>query len=103
MKYSTLQMEVQIPQSEDGYVFDVGSLYDYFLTLTDKRKARGKRYELALILVLMAIAKLAGEDTPCGMADWCGARGRLLAQVFQRTRETFPVDNTLPRRAKWST
>jgi predicted transposase YbfD/YdcC len=97
MKYSTLQIEIQVPHSEDGYVFDVGSLYDYLLTLTDKRKARGKRYELALILVLMAIAKLAGEDTPYGIADWVRARGRLLAQVFQRTRETFPGHNTYRR------
>jgi hypothetical protein len=48
MKYNTVHVDIRLRLSEDGYVFDVGSLYDELLGLTDKRHARGKRYELAL-------------------------------------------------------
>ena len=53
MKYNTARLEIQVPLSEDGYVFDIDSLVALFYQLIDKRKARGKRYELALVLVLV--------------------------------------------------
>ena len=40
MNCNTVCVEIAVPLSEDGYVFDVGSLYDHFRQLTDKRKAR---------------------------------------------------------------
>lgn len=55
----------------DGAVeFEVNSLYEALLRVTDKRKARGKGYELASVLTLRVLAKLGGEDEPEGMADW---------------------------------
>jgi hypothetical protein len=97
MKYSTFQIELQVPQSEDGYLFDVGSLYERLLTLTDKRKARGKQYTLVLILLLMVLAKLGGEDNPCGIADWARARRPLLAQMLQLNRDKLPGHPTYRR------
>jgi hypothetical protein len=59
MKYSTVRIDISSPFPEDGYVFDVGSLYDALLKLADKHHMRGKRYELALVLVLYLLARLA--------------------------------------------
>jgi hypothetical protein len=56
MKYNTVHVDIRLRLSEDGYVLDVGSLYDELLGLTDKRHARGKRYELALVLVFYILA-----------------------------------------------
>lgn len=47
------------------------------MKVSDKRKARGKRYGLATILALSVLAKMGGEDRPEGMAEW----------VKQRTEE----------------
>jgi len=44
-------------------------LYAHSQKMKDTRKARGMRYRLVTILVMMVIAKLCGEDTPSGIAD----------------------------------
>ena len=59
--------------------FELNSLYATFEQLSDRRKARGKRYELALILTLSVLAKLAGQDEPEGIAEWVKLRGESLA------------------------
>ncbi len=46
--------------------FEVGSLYERLQGVSDQRKARGKRYELALILTLSVLAKLSAEDPVAG-------------------------------------
>jgi hypothetical protein len=47
----------------DGFVLSLNSLYARCLQLSDRRKAKGKRYPLA-VLVAMVVAKLAGADKP---------------------------------------
>src|SRR5512136_3032738 len=97
MKYNTVQIEIQVPCSEDGYVFDVGSLYDRFQRLTDRRRARGKRFELALMLVLFVLAKLAGEDQPSGIAEWVRARQGVLRPMLSISRPNLPSHSTYRR------
>ena len=97
MEYNTARLEIQMPLSEDGYVFDIGSLLAAFYPLLDKRKARGKRYELALVLVLVVLAKLAGEDTPTGIAEWARHQERLLIPLLQVARAHLPSHNTYRR------
>lgn len=97
MEYNTARIEIQVPLSDDGYVFDIGSLLALFYTLIDKRKARGKRYELALVLVLAVLAKLAGEDTPTGIAEWARHREGLLIPLLQVARAHLPSHNTYRR------
>ncbi len=97
MEYNTTRIEIQVPLSEDGYVFDVGSLYDRFLGLTDKRRARGKRFELALVLILIVLAKLAGEDRPTGIAEWARLREGILIPLLGLTRAYLPSHNTYRR------
>jgi predicted transposase YbfD/YdcC len=70
----------QQEQNENGLVFDLGSLYAYLLKVKDTRKEKGKRYTLTSLLILMLLAKLAGEDKPSGIAEWIGHRKELWVQ-----------------------
>ena len=67
MNYSTLAEA--LAHNGDGVVFDLDSLYSRLADLTDRRHRRGRRYELALLLLMTVVAKLAGQDTPDGIAE----------------------------------
>jgi predicted transposase YbfD/YdcC len=84
-------------ESNTGQVLDVRSLYQRFAGLKDKRKAKGKRYALAMILVSMFLAKLCGEDKPSGMAEWVALRGKWIAQVLGLKRKSMPSHHTYRR------
>ena len=88
---------IQVVTPNEGYVFDLGSLYERFEQLTDTRDRRGKRYALALILTLMVLAKLAGEHGISGIADWARLRCGLLVTAFQLQRPKLPGHNTYRR------
>jgi predicted transposase YbfD/YdcC len=94
MDYNTVAAEA------NGFLFDVGSLYAHLATVEDQRGAKGKRYSLALILLLMIFAKLCGEDTPTGMADWAQHRCQELVSWLQLKRATMPCHNTFRRVAQ---
>lgn len=79
---------------ETGFVFELGSLYDRFEQLSDGRDARGKRYPLAVLLTLLVLAKLGGEDQPHGIAEWVRARASALLGLLPVTRRTLPCANT---------
>ncbi|MBK7453116.1 MAG: ISAs1 family transposase [Anaerolineales bacterium] len=68
MEYSTIGKEQEI--SAEGVVYDKGSVYGRLQTLTDKRKARGKRYSLTTLLMIVLLAKLSGADSPTAIAEW---------------------------------
>ena len=66
MKQKTESPEWQTKYSRDeygetGFVFDVESAYSYFERVKDKRKARGRQYPLAVVLILCILAKLSGD------------------------------------------
>ena len=84
-------------ESNTGQVINLGSLYDRFEGIRDKRKARGKRYALATILVGMFLAKLCGEDKPSGIAEWVGLRGEWIAKVLGLKRQQMPSHHTYRR------
>lgn len=84
-------------ESNTGQVINLGSLYQRFGRLKDKRKAKGKRYALATILLGMFLAKLCGEDKPSGMAEWVALRGNWLAQVLGLKRTSMPSHHTYRR------
>lgn len=64
--------------SETGFVFDVESAYAHFERVKDTRKARGRQYALAVVLILCVLAKMSGENTPAGIADWAKLRAEWL-------------------------
>jgi len=82
---------------EEGVVFDVGSLYAYFQTLHDNRKPKGLRYKLVNVLVMVAIAKICGQDTPSGIADWVKHRSAQFINALNLKRQSMPHHSTYRR------
>ncbi len=80
-----------------GTIVNLSSLYARFQRLPDKRKAKGKRYALATILVGMFLAKLCGEDKPSGIAEWVALRGEWIAKVLGLKRKAMPSHHTYRR------
>jgi predicted transposase YbfD/YdcC len=68
MEYSTIGKGQEI--SAEGVVYDKGSIYDRLQGLTDLRKARGKRYSLTTVLMIVILAKLSGANSPTEIAEW---------------------------------
>jgi hypothetical protein len=58
------------------------SLYKALQELPDPRRDQGKRYDLAVILCLLVLAKLAGQTTLSGATQWVRHRGAALASRF---------------------
>jgi predicted transposase YbfD/YdcC len=84
-------------ESNTGQVFNLVSLYDRFQGLHDKRKAKGKRYTLATILMGIFLAKLCGEDKPSGIAEWARLREQWITRMLGLKRERMPHHNTYRR------
>lgn len=72
MDYNNVPLQQEI--SATGLIYDLGSLYDFFTRVMDPRQARGKRYELIGLLVLMVLAKMGGQQNASQMADWVAHR-----------------------------
>jgi predicted transposase YbfD/YdcC len=68
--------------SESGYLFDVKSAYAHFGRVKDTRKARGLQYPLPVVLALGLLAKMSGENTPAGIADWVKHRDEWLCEIL---------------------
>ena len=77
-KYTPISFEINL--RPEGFVFDVGSLFEALLALHDQRDARGIRYALVTVLVFVVLAKLAGEDYLRGIAQWVAERQVGLAE-----------------------
>jgi hypothetical protein len=95
MQYSTGKIEREI--SANGIEFDKGSVYDRLNKLTDLRKAKGKRYSLETILMIILMAKLCGENTPMEIADWAKHRQDELVEMLHLSRPRMPHHNTYRR------
>ena len=84
-------------ESNTGQIINLGSLYHRFAELRDKRKAKGKRYALATILLGMFLAKLCGEDKPMGIAEWAKHRQAALIKLLCLNWPRMPHHNTYRR------
>lgn len=80
-------------ESQESLARDAASLYRAFEKVKDGRKARGKRYPLALILTLLLLGKLAGETTINGVVDWIFERKDDLKRQLSWPKR-FPVNST---------
>lgn len=58
--------------------------------LTDQRQKRGIRYALPGLLILLLLAKLAGEDTPTEIAQWVAERQALLTESLGLSWQKMP-------------
>ena len=94
MQYSR-KIEREI--SENGVEFDLGSVYARLGKLTDIRKAKGKRYSLITILMIILMAKLCGEDKAMGIAEWAKNRQAEMIKLLGLERPSLPNHNTYRR------
>ena len=95
MKYKPIAFEINL--SCEGFVFEVGSLYEALCGLEDQRDARGMRYALVTVLVYVVMAKLAGEDHLRGIAQWVRLRADKLADMLSLEKVQAPHATTYSR------
>jgi len=84
-------------QAEMGFYFSVHSLRSYLEQLNDPRKARGVRYSLVDLLILLILEKLGGEDSMKGMSEWIRLREATLIRLLRIPRERLPHQTTYER------
>jgi predicted transposase YbfD/YdcC len=84
-------------ESSEAVWFSVDSLVAYFSQLTDHRDPRGVRYPLATVLVMVMLAKLAGQDTLRGMAQWLAHRRESVCRWLGLRASRVPHQTTLSR------
>src|SRR3989440_6778773 len=92
MDYTTL-----LPESQEGQEQlskRMHSLYQVCQQLVDGRKARGKRYDVAGLLVVLVLAKLAGMQSLLGASDWIQDQEALLREGLQLPWKRMPCANT---------
>jgi predicted transposase YbfD/YdcC len=65
--------------------------------MKDVRKRRGIRYELSIIILFVVLAKLCGEDTPYGIADWVKNRSEWLCEALSLSYSCMPHHSTYRR------
>jgi predicted transposase YbfD/YdcC len=83
--------------TETGIIFDIGSLYAQFQTLRDSCNPKGLRYQLVTILVMITMAKICGQDTPSGIADWVKHRAGQFIEALRLKYKAMPHHSTYRR------
>ena len=78
-------------------VFDLERLYQCLQTVPDRRRRRGRRYQLATLLMIGVLAKLAGQDSSRAIAHWAKLRKQELHLLFELKREEMPHYSTWSR------
>jgi predicted transposase YbfD/YdcC len=95
MDYNNVPFHQEI--SAAGLIYDLGSLYDYFTKVFDPRDDRGKQYFLAELLVLMVLAKMAGQQNGSQIAEWVAHRLEALMDMKLLPRGKAPSHMTYRR------
>lgn len=75
----------------------MGSVYEGLCKLTDIRKAKGKQYALEMVLLIVVMAKLCGEDKPLGIAEWAQHRQEEIVQLLCLNWVRMPSHHTYRR------
>ena len=81
----------------NGVVFDKSSIYDRLHKLSDLRKARGKRYSLVTLLMIILMAKLCGANTPMDIAEWGENHKEEIHKLLKIKRPDMPIHSTYRR------
>src|SRR2546423_3682864 len=92
MDYTTLLPESQ--ESQEQPAKQMQSLYQVCQKVADGRKARGKRYDLAGLLVVLVLAKLAGMQSLVGASDWAQDQEALVREGLHLPWKRMPCANT---------
>lgn len=81
----------------NGVVYDKHSIYDRLHKITDLRKARGKRYSLVTVLMILLMAKLSGANTPMDIAEWGENHKEAMVLLLKLKRLDMPTHSTYRR------
>jgi hypothetical protein len=92
MDYTTLFPEKR--EAKEGLEKSVISLYEVCQQVLSGRAARGKRYELAALLVVLVLAKLAGMQSLLGAREWMGGSTRAVVHPPASVLETHAPQRT---------
>lgn len=95
MEYSIVKRGQEI--SAEGVVYDKGSVYERIQGLQDLRKARGKRYSLTTVLMIVILAKLSGADSPTAIAEWGVHHRSEVEELLQIKLKRMPERSTYRR------
>ncbi len=75
------------------FVIDEASFYHAFEQVKDGRKAKGKRYPLALMLTILLLGKMAGEKSINGIVGWVKERQEEIKKQLNWPKR-FPTNST---------
>lgn len=92
MDYTILVSESKGGQEQA--IEGIRSLYKACQQVVDGREARGKRYDLAGLLVVLVLAKLAGMKSVLGASDWIHDQEVLLREGLGLPWKAMPCPNT---------
>lgn len=81
----------------NGVIFDQSSVYDRLHKLSDLRNARGKRYSLVTLLMIILLAKLCGANTPMDIAEWGENHKEEILKLLKVKRPDIPKHSTYRR------
>ncbi|NOX61008.1 MAG: ISAs1 family transposase [Chloroflexi bacterium] len=73
------------------------TVLDILADIPDPRKDRGKRHPWWMILLLLVLGLLQGEETPYGIGMWVQANAERLEEALQPARGYLPSFSTLYR------
>jgi len=92
MDYTTLLSEGK--ESQEQGQKRLHSLYAVCQQVVDGRAARGKRYDLADLLMVLVMAKLAGMRSLLGASEWIEHQAALLCEELDLPWKRMPCTNT---------
>ena len=92
MEYTALTPEARESQALTSN--QSHSLYEICQQVVDRRAARGKQYDLAGLLVVLVMAKLAGMKSLLGASDWVRDQQKLLCEQLKLSWKRVPCANT---------
>jgi hypothetical protein len=92
MDYTTLFPELK--EGQDQPPKRTHSLYEVCQQVVDGRGARGKRYDLAGLLVVLVLAKLAGMQSLLGASEWIQDQEDRLCKALHLSWKRMPCANT---------
>ena len=82
-------IRIETEKSEER-LLNIGELYNTLEQVPDNRQQKGKRYTIGILLMVVILGKLCGENTPYGIAEWAKMRATELQNLFGYHRPVKP-------------
>jgi hypothetical protein len=92
MEYTTLTVEGNEGQALNPE--QTRSLFEICQRIEDQRAARGKQYDLASLLIVLLLAKMAGMKSLLGASDWVRDQAERLREELKLSWRQMPCANT---------